>query len=259
MNLSIIIPAYNEARRLGVTLEAIAGRAAQSELYASYEVIVVCDGCRDATEQVARSFCGRLPMRIVAYPKNRGKGYAVRAGVALSSGRLVAFMDADGATPVQEMELLAAPLLSSQASIVIGSRRVPGAHLVAPQAFHRRWLGRLFALHARLVLGLAVRDTQCGFKVFQGTVARELFSKVRCDGFAFDLELLALARVYGLRVQEIGVTWREQAGSTVRPLRDGLRMVCSAWRIRGRMRGMAACSPETFLPPRYGFTKVPFL
>jgi len=237
MNLSIVIPAYNEALRIGSTLETVAAHAAGGSFYASsYEVFVVCDGCGDATEQVVRGFADRLPLRIVSYPVNRGKGYAVRQGVALSTGRVVAFMDADGATPVRELEGLAEPILRNQAPIVIGSRRAKGARLIVPQPLHRRVLGRAFALHTRLVLNMPVLDTQCGFKAFRGEVARELFAALQCDGFAFDLELLARAQARGLRVLEMGVEWQERPGSTVHPLRDGLRMLRAAWQIRNRMR-----------------------
>lgn len=237
MNLSIVIPAYNEALRIGTTLEAVAARAAAGSFYASsYEVIVVCDGCGDATEQVVRRFENRLPLRVVSYPVNRGKGYAVRQGVARSAGQVVAFMDADGATPAGELEGLAVPILRNQAPIVIGSRRARGSRLIVPQTLHRRLLGRAFSLHTRLVLNLPMLDTQCGFKVFQGTVARDLFGALQCDGFAFDLELLAMAQANNLRVLEMGVEWHERPGSTVHPLRDGMRMLHAAWQIRNRMR-----------------------
>lgn len=237
MNLSIVIPAFNEARRIGATLDTLVSRAAAGAFGASsYEVLVVCDGCRDATALVARSFADRLPLRVVAYPLNRGKGYAVRQGVLRSTGEVVAFMDADGATPVRELAGLAEPILRNRAHIVIGSRRAEGARLVVPQAFHRRLLGRAFALHTRWVLGLPTQDTQCGFKVFRGTVARSLFRAMQCDGFAFDLELLAMAKARGLRVLEMGVEWHERPGSTVHPLRDGMRMLYAAWHLRARMR-----------------------
>ena len=247
MNVSIVIPAYNEALRIGATLETVAAHAAAGSFYASsYEVFVVCDGCRDATEQVARRFADRLPLRVVSYPVNRGKGYAVRQGVALSTGRVVAFMDADGATPVRELEGLAQPILRNQAPIVIGSRRAKGARLTVPQPLHRRVLGRAFALHTRLVLKMPVQDTQCGFKAFRGDVARDLFAALQCDGFAFDLELLAQAQARGLRVLELGVEWQERPGSTVHPLRDGLRMLRAAWQIRNRMR--AGCPAAAAAP-----------
>jgi dolichyl-phosphate beta-glucosyltransferase len=237
MKRSIIIPAYNEARRIATTLASISAYlelpAAQSS---EWEVIVVCDGCHDATEQEASAFAARLPLRVLSYPLNRGKGYAVRKGVSVSTGHLVAFMDADGSTPVCELDRLSRPIQQGQADIVVGSRRTPDARVRVGQSVLRRWLGRAFACHAQLVLGLGVHDTQCGFKVFRGSVARTLFAELRCDGFAFDLELLAFARGRNLRVLERGVQWRESPGSTVRPLRDGVQMLRAAWQIRARQR-----------------------
>lgn len=237
VNRSIIIPAFNEAKRIGPTLDAVAAYLAPRKAGTDdTEVIVVCDGCRDDTEAVARAHTERLPLRILAYRKNRGKGYAVRRGVALSTGRIVAFMDADGATPVCELDRLSVPILSGKADIVVGSRRVPDAAVATRQTLLRRTLGGLFAWHARAVLGLRIRDTQCGFKVFDGAVARRLFGRLTRNGFAFDLELLAEARECCFRVVERGVSWHEVAGSTVHPVRDGMRMVRAVWGIRARIR-----------------------
>ena len=249
---SIVIPAYNERHRIGATLESVAaygaGRKAGS---ADFEVIVVCDGCRDGTEKAVQAFAGRLPLRVVSYACNRGKGYAVRRGMAVSAGRVVAFMDADGATPIHELDRLADPILGGLADIVVGSRRAAGAAVEGSQPVFRRLLGRAFAWHTQAALGLRLRDTQCGFKVFDGDIARELFKGLSCDGFAFDLELLAEARECGLRVVEQGVEWRDVPGSTVRPLRDGVRMLRAAWQIRGRLeaRRHALTGDPTFFPP----------
>jgi dolichyl-phosphate beta-glucosyltransferase len=233
---SIIIPAYNERHRIGTTLESIAAYGARMGAgNAGFEVIVVCDGCRDGTEKAAHAFAGRFPLRVVSYGSNRGKGYAVRRGMAVSLGRVVAFMDADGATPVDELGRLADPILRGRADIVVGSRRAAGATVAGRQPVLRRLLGRAFAWHTEAALGLRVRDTQCGFKVFDGDIARELFKGLSCDGFAFDLELLAEARECGLRVEEQGVEWHDVQGSTVRPLRDGVRMLRAAWQIRERL------------------------
>ncbi len=229
---SIIIPAFNEASRIGATLASIE-RYLTDKADGLTEVIVVCDGCRDRTESIARDFAKRLPLRVVAYKRNHGKGYAVRRGIAESTGSLVAFMDADGATPVSEFDRLSQPILTGRADIVVGSRRARGATVRQQQSLFRQALGRGFAWHAQLVLGLRIRDTQCGFKVFDGQVARHLFRRLSCNGFAFDLELLAVAHERGYRVLERGVEWHEQSGSTVHPVRDGIRMLSAVWRIRG--------------------------
>jgi dolichyl-phosphate beta-glucosyltransferase len=234
---SIIIPAYNEAGRIANTLEEVSAYLETGVRQSSgWEVIVVCDGCSDNTAQVVGAFKDRLPLRLLAYRDNRGKGYAVRRGVAESVGNVVTFMDADGSTPVRELDRLAKPILQDQADIVIGSRHVENANVVFGQSVCRRILGRAFSLHTRLALGLDLHDTQCGFKVFRGDVARALFAGLRLDGFAFDLELLAEARERRLRVQERGVEWRERPGSTVHPVHDGVRMLRAAWEIRSRLR-----------------------
>lgn len=233
---SIVIPAYNESGRLGHTLESVADYLAKERIARDeFEVIVVCDGCRDGTERIAKSFCGRLPLRVDSYTCNRGKGYAVRRGVAVSLGRVVAFMDADGATPVRELGNLSEPIIKGHADVVVGSRRVEGATVEDDQPVLRRLLGRAFAWHTQAVLGLRFRDTQCGFKVFAGDIARDLFKGFSCDGFAFDLEVLAEARERGLRVLERGVEWHDVEGSTVHPLSDGVRMLRAAWQIRKRL------------------------
>ena len=241
---SIIIPAYNERHRIGATLESVCAYIAKERIgNGDFEVIVVCDGCHDGTEQAAKAFAGRLPLRVVSYVCNRGKGYAVRRGVAVSSGRVVAFMDADGATPVCELGRLAEPIFRGRADIVVGSRRMAGAVVADDQPLFRRLIGRAFARHAQVVLGLKLRDTQCGFKVFDGDVARELFKGLLCDGFAFDLEVLTEAREHGLRILECGVDWHDVRGSTVRPLRDGIRMLRAVWKIRGRLKSRRRHAP----------------
>ena len=237
MKQSIIIPAYNEAKRIGATLQSLVEYAKEGGLEANaFEVIVVCDGCRDNTESVAGGFEGQLPLRVVSYPANQGKGYAVKHGISLSSGDIVMFMDADGSTPVRELSRLSGPVRLGYADIVVGSRRVKGAKLAVRQPLLRQLLGHLFSLHTFLVLGIRVLDTQCGFKVFRGSVARELFPQLRSHGFVFDLDVLAMAEERHLRVLERGVEWRDVGGSTVHPLRDGVRMLRGAWQIRSRLQ-----------------------
>ncbi|HPO39068.1 MAG TPA: hypothetical protein PL176_13750, partial [Kiritimatiellia bacterium] len=138
-------------------------------------------------------------------------------------------------TPVRELGNLSEPIIKGHADVVVGSRRVEGATVEDDQPVLRRLLGRAFAWHTQAVLGLRFRDTQCGFKVFAGDIARDLFKGFSCDGFAFDLEVLAEARERGLRVLERGVEWHDVEGSTVHPLSDGVRMLRAAWQIRKRL------------------------
>lgn len=247
MRLSLVIPAYNEARRIGATLDGLSshGTTVGWGRHGLLEVIVVCDGCTDSTEDCARQRAGSLPLRLVAYPRNQGKGHAVRQGMLAAGGDVVVFMDADGATPPPEIGRVVEPIAAYGADIVLGSRRVPGAHIAQRQPLHRRAIGRAFSLHNRLVLGIPFLDTQCGLKAFKGGVVQQVFSDLRCTGFAFDLELSATALARGLRVVEVGVAWHDVPGSTVSPLRDGLRMLVAAWRVRGRLR--RACPRSTIL------------
>lgn len=238
IDLSIVIPAFNEEKRILSTLESLRSFCHETAdpLLKSVEVIVVCDGCTDRTEQVVLDWSGCPEPRVLSYPDNRGKGHAVKLGILRSRGRIVAFMDADGSTPVPELVPLAAPIIHGDADVVIGSRRAEGATIQERQPLSRRLLGRAFSLYNRVVLGIPFLDTQCGFKLFRGTPGRELFRDIHCTGFGFDLEVLVAARTRSLRVVEIGVQWNDVPGSTVSPVADGLRMLWSAWRLRGRGR-----------------------
>ena len=230
--LSIIIPAYNEGGRILPTLHETQEYLASGQSWHGVEVIVVCDGCTDNTEAVLRG-CAMPDLRVISYPENRGKGYAVKTGILASRGQVVVFADADGATPIREISHLA-PFLTDGYDLAVGSRRAPGSRVTGAQPWQRRVLGRFFALATQLALGLGVADTQCGFKMFRGEGARSLFQDVNCAGFAFDLELLVLARARGLRVAEVGVEWHDRGQSTVSPWRDGLRMLGALWTLRRR-------------------------
>ncbi len=232
--LSIVIPAFNEEHRIGALLQALQPVAQSAAAGGAVEVIVVCDGCSDRTETIARTSADLPNLRVVAYSPNRGKGHAVRTGVSHSRGAVVAFMDADGSTPAVEVERLAAPIAAGHADVVIGSRRAAGAHVVTAQPWYRRFLGLAFAAVTRRLLGLPYLDTQCGFKLFRGDLAHELFRTTDCPGFGFDMEILLAARRRGLRVLEMGVSWRDIPGSKVSPIADGWRMLRTAWSLRGR-------------------------
>lgn len=227
--LSIVIPAYNEEYRLPKTLDSLCGMVCRRIA----EVIVVCDGCTDRTATVAAQWGDCLPLRVVTYPLNRGKGYAVRQGVLAANGQIIAFMDADGSTPSSELLRLADPILSGQADVVIGSRRAIGCD-VKKQPPLRHCLGAILSLTTRKLLHLPYLDTQCGFKLFRRDSAIALFHRLLSDGFEFDLELLYLAAQMDLRTLEIGVAWRDCQDSKVSPVCDGLRMLATIRNIRSR-------------------------
>lgn len=227
--LTVVIPAYNEESRLPATLAALQEIIAEMSL----EIIVVCDGCTDGTIDILDSWMDRLPLRIISYPKNKGKGYAVGQGVLAAKGEIVAFMDADGSTPPRELLRLIKPIEDGEADMVIGSRRAEGAQ-VKKQPLARHLLGKLFSVITTSILSLPYRDTQCGFKLFDRTIAKMLFRKAVYDGFEFDLDILYMAHNNGLRVIEAGVEWNDCSGSKVNTIRDGLSMLGAVINIRLR-------------------------
>lgn len=231
--LSIVIPAYNEAARLPGTLRALRERFGGS----ATEVIVADDGSRDDTAAIARAASSpELAVTVVRLPENRGKGAAVRAGVAASAGEVVLYMDADLATDLAGVDAFLARL--GDADVVVGSRAVPGARVHNTTAL-RTAMGRTFNGMVRIVTRLDVHDSQCGFKAFRGDAARLLFALGAIDGFAFDPEVLVMARVLGYRIVEVPVDWTAVEGSSVRPLRDSLVTGVSLLWIVARRRPAA--------------------
>jgi len=227
--LSVVIPAYNEESRLPATLAELQKIITKI----SVEIIVVCDGCTDGTIGILNRWMDILPLKIISYSKNKGKGYAVRQGVLAASGEIIAFMDADGSTPPSELLRLIKPIKDGKADMVIGSRRAEGAH-VKKQPPGRHLLGKLFSLFTKSILSLPYKDTQCGFKLFDRAIAKKLFSRASYDGFEFDLDILYMAHADGLRVIEAGVEWNDCSGSKVDTIRDGLSMLQAVINIRLR-------------------------
>ena len=228
--LSVVIPAYNESRRLPRTLERIVSYLADQEL--SGEILVVDDGSSDDTAERAQDVPG--PVTVVRGPGNRGKGYAVRRGMLLAQGERRLMTDADLSTPIDELPRLAA-CLDRGFDVAIGSRALPGANIEVRQPRYREQVGRAFNLAARLLVVPGLHDTQCGFKLFTATAAEAAFRAARLDGFCFDVEALFIARRRGFQVAEIPVTWRNDTASRVTSLRgslaflDLLRIRANAW------------------------------
>ena len=240
--LSVVIPAFNEARRIGPTLAAV--RAWLESRAVPAEIIVVDDGSRDGTADRAReALAGFEGSRIISVPENRGKGAAVRTGVLEARGDLILVSDADLSTPIEEVEKLRARI-EEGADIVIGSRALPGADLQVRQRALRENMGKFFN---RLVRGLVLKgvpDTQCGFKLFRREAARAVFSESRLCGFCFDVEILALASRRGLRVRQVPVVWRNSPHSRVRLIRSSLRMIADLVRLRRRIGRGCAIDPD---------------
>jgi dolichyl-phosphate beta-glucosyltransferase len=228
--LSIIIPAFNEAARIGPTLADVL--AALTLMGRPGEVVVVDDGSGDETCAVVRRVADDDPrVRLIRLPDNRGKGYAIRTGVANATGSRILFADADGATPIRELARLERAIADG-ADVAIGSRARPATDVTVNARLYRRVVGRAFHMLARYAGVKGIADTQCGFKLFTADAAAELFPRVRLDGYAFDVELLLIAQRRGLRIAEVPVNWTHQPGSKVRVVRDGLKMARDVVRVR---------------------------
>jgi dolichyl-phosphate beta-glucosyltransferase len=234
--LSVIIPAYNEESRLEPTVrDAVDYFRAVSR---AAEIIVVDDGSRDGTSDLTRRLAAEFPeVRLIRLAANSGKGYAVRTGVVNAHGRLVLFMDADGATPIAEYERLE-EAITNGAAIAIGSRALRGHGVRVRARLYRRVIGRLFHGLVRTLTVRGIADTQCGFKLFRGDVAHELFSRMRMKGFSFDVEVLLMAQQRGHRIAETPVNWTHKPGSRVNLVRDSARMAYDLVLIRAHaLRG----------------------
>ncbi len=235
--LSVVIPAYDEAARIGRTLDRV--RAHLAEHHPGSEVLVVDDGSADETaarvEDAARAGSaaagGDPAIRCLRQPSNRGKGAAVRAGVLAATRPYVLMSDADLSTPIEEVSRLLAAVAGG-ADVAIGSRALPGSRIEISQPLHRVVMGKSFNKLMRSVTFLGVIDSQCGFKLFPLEVAHRLFAPARIDGFAFDVEVLWLARRAGMRIAEVPVRWVNDPRSTVQPVRHSAQMLRDVLRIR---------------------------
>ena len=231
--LSVVIPAFNEEDRLGPSLARIVEYC--DSAVGDYEVIVVDDGSADQTISVAEAIAAEAPqVRVIELGKNRGKGAAVRAGVLAAAGERILFSDADLATPIEEVARLDAELARGY-DIAIASRAVAGANISVRQHPMRELMGRAFNVFVRAIVLGGIKDTQCGFKLFTRAAARDLFARATVDGFAFDVELLLLARGR-YRIAEVPVTWRHVEESKVSPGADAALMFVDLVRLRWRHR-----------------------
>ncbi len=228
-SLSIVLPAWNEAHRLGDAITALRSWQATGASPSEVEIIVVDDGSTDGTPEMAR----RAGARVLVHPENRGKGAAVKTGMLAARGQHRLFCDVDQSSPISSASALQAALLAG-ADVAVGTRELQ-ARLRARRDFGRAALGGVFQL-LTAGLGAGVRDTQCGFKMLTGEAAEAIFRRLRVDRYAFDVELLVVARRLGLAVAEVPVRWQSAAGSRVRLWRDGSRMLRDLVVIAGHDR-----------------------
>jgi len=247
-DISIIIPAYNEERRLPPTLERIRDYLALRHWNA--EIIVVDDGSTDDTARVAQEWQKEIPrLLLLQNGRNRGKGYSVKQGMLAARARLALFTDADLSSPIEEADKLLGVLTGGGYHVAIGSRALDRKNILVHQSRFREVAGILFNQFVQVVTGVPFVDTQCGFKAFDRAAMLPVFAQQRVEGFGFDPELLFLAKRRGLRMTEIPVLWAHSPDTRVHMLRDSLRMLWELFSIRwnwllGRYPG----------PRRTGFT-----
>ena len=229
---SLVIPAYNERNRIEACLRAVSDWVRTRPGGWDWEVILVDDGSTDGTKGLARQIAGDvgLEIEILRHERNRGKGAALRTGVLASSGDPVLLADADLSTPLTEWVKLAGRLPTHP--IAIGSRALQEDLVRRRQPAYRRLLGKAGNLLVRALVVPGIRDTQCGFKLFRGDVARDLFREARVNGFAYDMEILFLARRRGLPIAEVPVLWFNSPESKVSVVRDALPTLWDLLRLR---------------------------
>ena len=230
-SLSIIIPAFNEEARLPETIRGIEAYF-HGKRPAFFEILIVDDGSRDATVQVAESASGSdAAIRVLRNPGNKGKGYSVRHGMLEAKGEWLLFSDADLSTPMAELEKLWAALQRDGSTVAIGSRALDRSLIGVHQPGFRETAGKIFNFVMRVVIGLPISDTQCGFKLFRRDVATRVFAKQTLEGFGFDVEVLFLAKKLGAKISEVPVRWNHAENSRVSAL-NGIQAFMELAQVR---------------------------
>lgn len=228
--LSVVVPAFNERWRLPPTLIDMVDYLEKREF--DYEIIVVDDGSSDETSEMVKKFERvRDQVRLIRLPRNAGKGHAVRTGVLNAKGAHVIFADADGSTPIAEIDKLL-DAIKNGADIAIGSRALSSDNTTVKTVWYRKLLGRSFNYVVNVILLPGIADTQCGFKMFTAKAAEFLFSRQKSDGFSFDVEILFIAQRAGLKIEEIPINWENVPGSKVSLILDALRMFRDVFRFK---------------------------
>lgn len=230
--LSVVIPAYNEETRIKATLEQVHAYLALQSY--PWEIVVADDGSIDATAKLVAAFATDNPAVRLLTLEHRGKGWAVRQGMLAARGTYRFLCDADLSMPVEQIGRFLDDAIGP-ADILLGSRELPESRRIGEPA-RRHLMGRVFNLLIRVLALPGIRDTQCGFKLFRADTTMALFERQALWGFAFDVEVLYLARRQGLAVMEVAIDWHYREGSKVRPLRDAVAMARDVVKLRWRLR-----------------------
>lgn len=228
--MSVVVPAYNEEQRLPQTLKSI-GDYLSRQPYA-YEILVANDGSKDGTAAVVEGLIGKIAkLKLIDNQANHGKGYVVRQGMLAARGQIRLFTDSDNSTPIEQVEKLL-PYFKEGCDVVIGSRDAKGAKLEPPQPLIRRFLGEGWGLLTNIMVGTwAIEDTQCGFKAMTAKAVQEIMPRCKIDRFAFDPEILTLARMFKFKIKEVGILWKNDTRSTVK-VSSMVKMFQDLMRIR---------------------------
>lgn len=230
VELSVIIPAYNEEGRLPKTLASV--HQYLMERGGTFEIIIVNDGSKDKTIEVVDDFARHNDfVRLISYAPNQGKGFAIRTGIMAAEGEKLLINDADGSSPIEELDFLEAAFAEG-ADLAIGSRAKPTAQKKVAALAYRTFMGNTFNKIVQALLLPGIYDTQCGFKLFKRHCAKDIFSVARQNGFAFDVEVLFIAKIRGYKIAEIAINWQNAEGSKVNVMIDSMKMLMEILRIR---------------------------
>ena len=228
--LSVVIPAYNEEKRLPQTLSSVHSFLTATDI--DFELVVVNDGSTDNTVGMVEDFAKHhAGVRLISYGANRGKGYAVRAGVLASNGEQVLIDDADGNAPIEELSKLRDAVVSG-ADVALGSRNKPNSDTVIKSLAYRTLMGNTFNRLVQTLLLPGIYDSQCGFKLFKRKCAQDVFAVSMVNGYAFDVEILFIAKIHGYKISEVAVNWNNVPGSKVNVVVDSIKMFVDVINIR---------------------------
>ena len=224
--ISLVIPAYNEEKRIAHSIKKVLSYMKKKKY--DFELIVVNDGSKDKTEEKAKSIKDKH-VRLISYSPNKGKGHAVKIGMLAAKGDLLLFLDADLSTPIEEIEKFIP--LTKNYDVVIASRALKESQIKVHQPFYREIIGKVFNKMVQLLAVWGIKDTQCGFKMFTKKAANIIFKRQRIHGWAFDVELLFIAKKYRLKIKEMPVTWINEGDSRVSPIKSSIQMFIQIFKI----------------------------